>query len=150
MFTKKISAVAAAITAAAALAVVNPSVADAAPKYPRIHADLVSYGNDDGRVFCDGSAKYGFWSCQTTESWSDKAKPDYNMFEVDLEEREVVERTFADFDANLDVFKLKEGKKYLFNGIVVQGKNGTLYFSSPKQQCRGEVQPDFWTAIETD
>jgi len=75
MFTKKISAVAAAITAATALAVVNPSVADAATNYPKINRDYVSYSTDGETVVCGGSVNQDMFRCQTTAKWVTRRTP---------------------------------------------------------------------------
>ncbi len=152
MFTKKISAVAAAITAATALAVVNPSVADAATNYPKINRDYVSYSTDGETVVCGGSVNQDMFRCQTTAKWGNK-KDAHNLVTFDLEDASgswEAGMSGGNWDASRPPFRLKEGKKYSFHGIVVLNKNGTLYFSSPYHEVRGEVTPYEWEIMETD
>ena len=140
---------------AAAATDTDPSL----PDYPRIRAhDLVAYDTDDGRIVCKEFVSDDKFECQKEGNsdhvamWNSGTTNAHNTVVFNLTKRTGKKHSteLRSRQPNMKVKTLKEGKKYEYGGIVVQGKKGKLYFSSPKHGTRGEVHDDGWKIRKAD
>ena len=121
------------------------------PDYPRIRGGAVSFDTGEGRIVCMGSAVQDRLTCQNMEKhWGGKNKKKYNTVQFDLDDRTGAKEN-GDYDSqNTKLKHLSKGQKYEYDGIVVQGKGGKLYFSSPDHGTRGWVSPSGWKIQKAD
>lgn len=125
------------------------------PDYPRIRAvDGFIAGSGDSALHCTSPAKHrdgtraskdGYHTllvCQTPWTWTqrtDGGKRKGNTLEFNLRKGTTTVHSANMNIQGMEFKKLDSGRKYEFEGYVVQYKSGTLYFSSPKFGVRGEL-----------
>lgn len=158
MITSKLTRRAAALFIAPALILGAAGTAGAAtdldpslPDYPRIRGGAVSFDTGEGRIVCMGSAVQDRLTCQNlAKNWGGKNKKKYNIVQFDLDDRNGTKESGNYDSQNTKLKRLSKGQKYEYDGIVVQGKGGRLYFSSPDHGTRGWVSTKGWKIQKAD
>ncbi|MBZ8177370.1 hypothetical protein GP475_00535 [Corynebacterium poyangense] len=149
MFKKKLRSIAAISAFVPMILAGAAGEAAAGTSLPTLKTDAVRHQTSKGTVTCFGSPSKGNLNCQTTKSWGEVDNIPANGVSFNL-----VTAKGSNVNGNYDiqnttVSSLKEGKKYNLKGMVVLGKNGKFYFSSPKYKTRGELTPTSWRILET-
>lgn len=123
--------------------------------YPTIRSatvDVISYDTGKGRIVCweNVSGKYEFTCQNSSRVWKNSKGKTGNTLQFDFDNRKVLTASGNYNSGNSVEKELVEGTKYAYEGIVVQGKGGKLYFSSPDHGTRGWVSPSGWKILKAD